>query len=148
MDRCSTAVPAAPRAGRQPPGPSEQARDRHRPERTQVNTVIGSLTDLGIMLRVRQLFTRTLVAAAIAVPVVAGAAVAYAYLANPPDPTKAVDCTTYYTNLHTLATDSPSLVAALQQKNRPPLPIKIDAQSKACGVTSNAELARMLTLAH
>jgi hypothetical protein len=115
-------------------------------ERTNIFTVLGSLTELGILLRVRQLFTRALVAVVLAVPVVAGAVVAYAYLANPPDPTKTVDCTTYYTNLHTLATDSPSLVSALQHGNKTPLPIKIDAQSKACGVTNNAELARLLTL--
>ena len=117
-------------------------------ERTQLATVIGTLTDLGIMLRVRQLFTRTLVAVGIAVPLVASAAVAYAYLSNPLDPTKAVNCISYYTNLHTLASDSPGLVAALQQNNAEPLPIKIDAQSRACGVSTNTELVRMLTLSH
>jgi hypothetical protein len=110
--------------------------------------LISDVTRYGLTLRAKQLVNRTLIVAGLAFPLVAAAAVGYAYLSNPPDPTKAVDCTAYYTSLHTLAAGSPALVAALQQNNKIPLPIKIDAQSRACGVHTNAELARMLTLAH
>jgi len=116
--------------------------------RKELNTLISDLTKLGLMLRVKQLFNRTLVAVGFAVPLVAAAAVAYAYLSSPPDPTKAVDCVTYYSDLHTLAGDSPALVAALQHRNSTPLPITLNAQAKACGIHDNAELARMLALSH
>jgi hypothetical protein len=117
-------------------------------ERAQLNTLMSDLTNLGLMLRVRQLTARTLVAVGLAAPLVAAAAIAYAYLSNPPDPTKAVDCISYYAKLQTLASGSPGLVAALQHTNSAPLPIVIDAQSRACGVHDNAELARLLSLSH
>ena len=115
-------------------------------EQADVQALTGVLTRYGIMLRVKQLYDRTMVAIGFAVPLVASAAVAYAYLSNPPNPTKAVDCISYYSNLHTLASGSPGLVAALQQTNAEPLPIVLDAQSKACGVDTNADLARLLIL--
>jgi hypothetical protein len=117
-------------------------------ERAQLNSIMSDLTNLGLMLRVRQLTARTLVAVGLAAPLVAAAAIGYAYLSNPPDPTKAVDCISYYSKLHALASDSPGLVAALQHTNSPPLPIVIDAQSRACGVHNNAELAQLLSVSH
>lgn len=125
-------------------------------ERSNALIVLGTLTQLGILLRVEQLFRRTMAAMCVAVPLIAASAVGYAYFTHPPQhpvaAKKSVNCIAYYTELHTLAKDAPRLARALNpappRHHRVhavlPVPITLDAQTKACGIHTRAELARAL----
>lgn len=122
-----------------------------RSHRAALFPVVQAVTNLGLLLHTKQLFRQAMLVLYVGVALAAAGAVAFAYLANPPAPTKRstsaevlisprlpLNCAGFYLTLDKLLRNEPKIAKAWPTRS-------VGPQARACGFETKQELTEFLS---